>query len=274
MNRLTYLLVFLLLFACGTEEIPAPSPEAPPVELDINLEKLSSNYLSLDKYSGDTVVIGGQYEGDRIVLKDASEVYLKFHDCTIRSTHSEDALVFGEAVSNTVLDGRGLHLIGGGITFWSSFNDVQLYGGRIDSTHTGIRATQEAASRHILISGWSIAYTSHEGIYIGPSKASETKVQGVVVTGNKLFRCGWDGIQIGNCGYFVLYDNIVWDAGLSKEYGQDYGVTINPGSLGYCYNNQVTATKPMQVLDSRVFFHAPVPPSVVVGAQDIQVHDN
>ena len=57
---------------------------------------------------------------------------------------------------------------------------------------------------------------------------------------------------------FRVYDNVIEHTGTGGVYGQDYGITINPGSLGFYFDNEISATaKSMQILDSRVFFHAP-----------------
>jgi len=205
----------LFLIGCITTPIPPSKPETPdlpPTEVDIDLTLSKGGYIDLLPYKGDTAIIGGYYSGDRIIFTNSSEVYLKFVQCRITSTHAEDALVFSDDVRNMTLDGKGLEVFGGGITFWRSFNNVRLLHGKIKGTHTGIRATQDYASGLIIIDGWQITDASHEGIYIGPSKASNTKVAGVIIKNNLIYNCGWDGIQVGNTSYFNVFNNDVCES--------------------------------------------------------------
>ncbi|MEM1214715.1 MAG: right-handed parallel beta-helix repeat-containing protein [Bacteroidota bacterium] len=229
------------------------------VVLDIDLATITNNYVNLSSYDGQTVHIGGQYIGDRVVLQNVSNVEIVFHNCHIESTHAEDALVFADAsVSNLIVEGDGLHLSGGGITFWGHLDQVQLRGGTITNGHTGIRATQDLAHRHVSVSNWHISHMTHEGIYLGVSQDTDKDNQHFHVFDNTIENTGWDAIQVGNVQQFYIYNNSIKRAGISQDYGQDYGATINPGSLGYFYQNEIVETaKPIQILESRVFFHAP-----------------
>ena len=229
------------------------------VDLDIDLGNIDNRYINLSAYAGKTVYIGGQYTGDRIVLQNTSNLEIVFHNCRIQSTHEEDALVFGdESVSGLVVEGDGLEITGGGITFWGHLDQVQLRGGKICDGHTGIRATQDLAHRHVSVNNWHITDMTHEGIYLGISQDTDKDNHHFYVFDNKIERTGWDAIQVGNVQQFYIYNNIVDYAGADQAFGQDYGVTINPGSLGYFYENEITNTpKPVQILESRVFFHAP-----------------
>ncbi len=229
------------------------------VLLNIDLSKLSTNYLSLADYQEDTVVIGGNYTGDRLVFKNVRDVVMIFVDCSINSTHAEDALVFADPVYQLEMWAEELTVEGGGITFWSLASNVRLSGGSIRNTHTGIRATQDVPHQNITIENWYIENTTHEGIYLGVSKATDKAGTGFLIQKSTLENSGWDGIQVGNTRHAVMTDNTLRKCGVVNQYGQDYGITVNPGSLAYIYNNTILETeKPIQVLDARVFFHAPI----------------
>lgn len=250
-----------ILFTCSALLCLQCSPKQPVVNspsLDIDLSEIQHNYLSLADYRGDTVFIGGSYEGDRLVFKEVRDVVMVFVDCSIKSTHPEDALVFADSVSQLQLWAQELTIEGGGITFWSRLRDSRLYGGHIKNTHTGIRATQDVAHQNVTVENWLIENTSHEGIYLGVSKKTDQAGSGLYILNNTLLNCGWDGIQIGNTRYAMISGNQLRQCGLVGEYGQDYGITVNPGSVAYIFDNDIQETaKPIQVLDARVFFHAP-----------------
>ncbi|MEL6837170.1 MAG: right-handed parallel beta-helix repeat-containing protein [Bacteroidota bacterium] len=239
---------------CQPGQVDPPSYE----EYDLDLSNLNHTYISLKAYQNDTVIIGGVHEGDRIVLRDAEQMVIQFRNCLIRSSHPEDALVFQGPVLNTTIDAKGLILKQGGLTFWDQLTNVSVQAGTVDSTHTGIRATKDLPHSNITIEGWSISNATHEGIYLGVSKDTPQHLTGVFITQNKIRNCGWDGIQVGNSKFAVIFGNSLDFCGIAGEYGQDYGITINPGSLVYLYDNTIRNTlKPVQVLDSRAFLHAP-----------------
>lgn len=257
------LLTFLLLpltYQCAAETEDITPTTTPATEkVDIDLATITNNYVDLTTYQGKIVRIGGHYLGDRIVLQNTSNLEIVFVNCYIHSRHAEDALVFAdETVSNMMVEADGLHLEGGGITFWGQVLNVSLHGGKIRDGHTGIRATKDAAHNNINISGWEISDMTHEGIYLGVSQDTPKDNQSFNIFENTIVNTGWDAIQVGNTTGFSIYHNNILNAGNTEEYGQDYGITINPGSLGYVYENDIQSTpKEIQILDSRVFFHAP-----------------
>ena len=123
------------------------------------------------------VFIGGHYTGDRIVLRNTANLSIVFVDCIINSTHPEDALVFADTlVAKVKVEADQLRLNGGGLTFWGKLRQVSLRGGTIANGHTGIRATQDLAHRHVKISDWTIQNMTHEGIYFGISQDTPEKV--------------------------------------------------------------------------------------------------
>lgn len=94
-----------------------------------------------------------------------------------------------------------------------------------------------------------------EAIYIGEShfwttvsivcagktiQVKEHEVQGVTIYDNIFENIGRDGIQIGACtlGCFV-FDNKISNYGVTKEYGQGSGITINPGTFADVYRNVI-----------------------------------
>ncbi|MEL7222959.1 MAG: right-handed parallel beta-helix repeat-containing protein [Bacteroidota bacterium] len=248
-------LTLYFLLSC---EATTPMPTPPNRPIDINLSSLSSRYIDLSKHSSDTITISGIYSGDRLVFSKAEKKVIHFQNATISSTHAEDAMAFNGPVLDVEILAQGLRLSGGGITFWNILSNVEIIGGRIDSTHTGIRFTQDLPHKNVTIRNWMITNASHEGIYMGPSKSSSNKGSGFFVMDNTITNTGWDPVQVGNVTYFVISGNSITNGALAKEYGQDYGITVNPGSLGYIYNNEIAnIPKPIQILDSRAFFHAP-----------------
>jgi len=242
--------------AAETEDITQPDSI---LEVDIDLSKIEHNYIDLSAYEGRQVRIGGHYHGDRIVLKNTSNIQIVFVDCEIKTTHIEDALVFSdETVANLEITGDELLLHSGGLTFWGQLNGVQLQGGTAVHGHTGIRATKDVVHNNVSISNWHITDMSHEGIYIGVSQDTPLDNHHFNIFENTIKNTGWDAIQVGNVQSFFIHSNSVTNAGNTSEYGQDYGIAINPGSLGYLYDNDIQQTlKPVQILNSRVFFHAP-----------------
>ncbi len=254
--KIFYYLFFILLAAgCVSTTLPPPPQAVRP--LDIDLGTLNNRYIDFSKLP-DTVVIGGSYVGDRIVFQNASGKHLIFQRCELRSTHPEDAIALAGDVAKLTMLADGLTLTGGGITFWGKLTNVFIQGATIDSTHTGIRATSDAAHSNVVVAGCRISNTTHEGIYLGVSKATATKAQHIYITGNTLYNIGWDAIQVGNTTVFRISENNIRGAGVAAAYGQDYGITVNPGSIGYIWGNAISDTpKPVQVLDSRAFFHQP-----------------
>ena len=92
-----------------------------------------------------------------------------------------------------------------------------------------------------------------EGYYIGESHyhttvnvscagkvnaVKEHEVIGVQINNNTFENIGRDGIQVGatSAGCYIQ-DNKIKNFGMTKEYGQGSGITINPGTVAEVYNN-------------------------------------
>lgn len=260
MKNFSFFIIFLLLplTQCAAETDDMTQPDST-LDVDIDLSKIEHHYIDLSTYASHQIRIGGHYQGDRIVLQNVSNKEIIFVDCQIESTHAEDALVFSdEVVRNLELFASELLLRGGGLTFWGQLDGVHLQGGVITNGHTGIKATKDRAHNNLTIVGWHISNMSHEGIYMGVSEDTPLDNHEFHIFENTVEDTGWDAIQVGNVQDFFIHTNHITNAGSDNEYGQDYGITINPGSLGYVYENDIQQTlKPIQILNSRVFFHAP-----------------
>ncbi len=217
----------------------------------IDLSTLKSNVLDLKGRSGN-VQVQGSWKGDRLILKNAQNLVLNFRSSVkIESTHREDALILENPVKLTIKGNRKLHL-NQSITVWGNARQLNLEGIRITGAHTGIRVNQDQPYQDITISNCVIKGCQYEGIYIGPHYKSEKQLARVIVRNNQISDCGWDGIQVGNCSQFEIEANKVTRCGTKQEWGQDFAITINPGSQGKLRNNKIKGK--IQALDSRVFF--------------------
>jgi hypothetical protein len=98
--------------------------------------------------------------------------------------------------------------------------------------------------------------TGGEGLYIGSSAydgvardcngdgVNETLyphvVEGVAITGNRIERAGWDGIQLGSATLdAAISQNTVDGFGLKNVYGQTNGIQIGAGTTGWVDRNVV-----------------------------------
>lgn len=226
-------------------------------KVDIDLQLLEQPIIDLSGIDKEEVVLSGKYEGERIKIRNAKGKRLFFQDAHIISTHEEDAIVFeighGEGF---ILEGDNRSTIKGAITFWGLAKDVTIKDLIFDGGWVGIRATQPLAHTRVSIYGCTFRNIGIEAIYIGPSYVHVNKCTNTTIKNNKFFNIGWDAIQVGNTLGYIIQGNYIDGAGVAKEYGQDYGITINPGSLGYVIDNLIINTpKQIQVLDSRAFFH-------------------
>ena len=217
----------------------------------LDLSSLKSNTLDLKGQSG-TLEVKGNWTGDRLIIKNAQNLTLNFRSTVkINSTHKEDALILENPVKLTIKGNRKLYL-NQSITVWGNARQLTLDGIRINGAHTGIRINQNHPYQDLLIKNCLIKDCQFEGIYIGPHYKSPQQLARVIIRNNQISDCGWDGIQVGNCAQFELYDNKVNKCGKKQEWGQDFAVTINPGSQGKLKGNKIKGK--IQVLDSRAFF--------------------
>jgi hypothetical protein len=226
-------------------------------KIDIDLQLLDRPIIDLAGIDKEEVVISGKYSGDRIRIRNAKGKTLFFQGVYIDSSHKEDAIIFevgqGEGF---ILEGDNRSTIKGAITFWGVAKDVTIKGLTFDGGWVGIRATQPQPHTRVDINNCTFRNIGLEAIYIGPSYPHMNKCANIAIKDNKFFNIGWDAIQVGNTLSYVIQGNHIDKAGVAKEYGQDYGITINPGSLGYVIENLIINTpKQIQVLDSRAFFH-------------------
>ena len=217
----------------------------------LDLSKLKSNVLDLKGKTG-TLVVKGNWTGDRLIVKNAKNLVLNFRSTVkIQSEHKEDALILEHPYQLSIQGNRKLHL-NQSITIWGTARQLTLDGIRISDAHTGIRINQNQPYQDITISNCIIKGCQFEGIYLGPHYKSPQQLARVMVRNNQISDCGWDGIQVGNCAQFEITGNKVSRCGKKQEWGQDFALTINPGSQGKLRNNKIKGK--IQVLDSRVFF--------------------
>lgn len=226
-------------------------------QTQINLSEWSSNRIDLS-HAEPNVTISGYWQGDRLIFYGTNDKAITFKDCKIESTHSEDAIVIAEQSNNLQLLGNNCIISLGGITFWNPVSNVKISGFSIHHPHTGIRNTGDHSSRNIEISNNIIIGAAYEGIYWGPHYATKNRSYGLKITDNTIIASGWDAIQGGNTEGLYIGDNNISHSGGRKSYGQDYGITVNPGSTAWLWNNSISNTnKAIQILNSKVFFHAP-----------------
>lgn len=222
---------------------------------DIDLSKIEKAQIDLSEYSK-SLEITGKYKGERLVFKNADGHVLRFVNVEIQTSHPEDAIAFDGYVRNLVIIGERKALLSGALTFWGIVEGLEVSGLRFRNCHSGIRITSPQPHSNITIKDCHFLKISHEGLYIGPSTATNAKVSNVKILRCKFNMIGWDAIQVGNAVVAEIYNNEITQAGTAKVYGQDYGITVNPGSIAYINNNTITDTeKPVQILDSRAFFH-------------------
>lgn len=217
----------------------------------LDLSSLKSNTIDLKGKSG-TIQVKGNWSGDRLIIKNAQNLVLNFRSTVrIQSTHKEDALILENPQKLTIKGNKKLHL-NQSITIWGNARQLTLDGIRITGAHTGIRINQNQPYQDLTIKNCLIKGCQFEGIYIGPHYKSKQQLARVIIRNNQISDCGWDGIQVGNCAQFELESNKVSRCGKKQEWGQDFAITINPGSQGKLKNNKVKGK--IQVLDSRAFF--------------------
>lgn len=217
----------------------------------INLSELESPRIDLSSWPDGTVMMVGSYQGPRIVLSGVSNKTIMCCGASIESNHAEDALCVDGDAENFTLQGQ--LSMNGALSLWGAAKTVLIDGITIEAAHTGIRSTKPGL-RHdgLTIRNCVITRCSHEGIYIGPSTASNDKGKDIVIQDNDVSDCGWDGIQVGNAEGVVIEGNTVTRCGTANEFGQDYGITINPGCRDVILaRNTITETaKQIQMLES------------------------
>ena len=233
-------IILLLLLVCNLS-----------AQVTIDLDNLKQNYVDLSRYEGDTVIFKGHYQGDRLVFKNADNISLHFIG-KISTTHAEDAVVFSGDVSGLVVSGN-LRL-DGAMTFWAKLYDVEISGMHFNRAHTGIRFTQQWPHEWVRIHDNTFNRIEHEGIYAGPHYGNPDKLRNIQIYNNRLVSTGWDAIQVGNCLDCTIERNKIIRAGTRKEYGQDWSITVNPGSRVYLRKNiLINCPNRLQCLDSRCF---------------------
>lgn len=239
--------LFALLCSIGTLLISLPAIG----QSTIQLSELKNATIDLKGQNG-TVFLVGTWKGDRLIIKNAQNIQLIAKGkVKIISTHQEDALIL-ENPRKVSIKGNKKLSINQSITVWGSAEQLTLDGIIINGAHTGIRINQNVAYQQLTIQHCRITNCDFEGIYIGPHYKSAKQLSNVFIRRNQISQCGWDGIQVGNCAQFEITGNKVSRCGLKQEWGQDFDLTINPGSQGKLSNNKIKGK--IQVLDSRVFF--------------------
>ncbi|MEN0005368.1 MAG: hypothetical protein AAF798_14550 [Bacteroidota bacterium] len=249
MKYLTHFLLFLLFPICTYGqakilEISKFAAESPANERSI--------YLDLGKETAAKVIFNGSFTGKRLVLQNASNKHVVF-DCTIRTTDLEHAIIISGDVQNLILESTGKEMTGG-IGVWGSTRKLSISGFNIVAGKFGVHATAQKAHTGIQIYNNSFRNIQLEAIYWGYFQQITQKTQGISIIGNTFQNIGWDAIQIGNALDAEIYDNKIDRAGLRNEFGQDYAITINPGSRCFLYNNEILNTgNRVQCLESTMF---------------------
>lgn len=211
-----------------------------------------SLYVDLKKITETKVILTGTYDGKRIVLQNPSNKHIVFQNCTIRTTDPEHAIIIGTDATNFTLQGDSCQS-NGGIGIWGTLNNVSIYGFDVDGGKYGIHATVQKRHQNVEIFGNTFRNIDLEGIYFGYHAKIPEQSKGVHIHHNSFEHIGWDAIQVGNTVAKIYY-NIIDHAGKKGDYGQNYAMTFNPGSIVYYGNNVITNTENLrQVLDCRAF---------------------
>lgn len=226
----------------------------------IHLDNLSSRYINLGAIQAQEVKITGKYKGDRIVFSNAASKQLFWENALIECTRLEedgDAILFDGIVSDCEIHAHGLELVYGGITMNNRLVRTQIKGGLVHYANTGLRISQDFAHEQVLIMGLEVHGARREGIYFGPHFEQKAKSKNITIAYCKVKDCGWDGIQI-NADYGLVYGNIIDHCAKLRVAWQDYGLTIQPGSKVYAWENTFKGMpKPFQALQSTLFNHQP-----------------
>lgn len=150
-----------------------------------------------------------------------------------------------------VVNGKGLLPVGNN-------NDVRLCGFHFKDAETiAIIYKNDAIGRdssaynNIWIHDNRIDNAGLEGIYLGrfthnwegttyPSQPYGHSVKNAKMFRNKMYNCGWDGLQLG-CGDegSEIHDNISYNCGNLNTSNQNFGFSINSGFAGDVYNNKI-----------------------------------
>lgn len=225
--------------------------------IDVSKLNEQSRYIDLSKYSSKEVTMTGAYKGDRIVLKGCTDKRVLLKDCTIESTRTEpdgNALVLAEDCKNFQLLGVNATLIGG-LATWGELHNTQIVSLRIMYANIAIHMAKDVTCKNVLIRDNRIYCARREGVYFGPHELRSTDASNITIVDNHFYYCGWDAIQVNATGA-EIYNNEINHCALVKEANQDYGITIQPGSIAWIADNNIVYTpKAIQSLDSRAFFH-------------------
>ena len=220
--------------------------------MNIDLNNLDSTKINLSGITG-VVKISGTHRGGALEIRNACNVILLSSWAKIESTDKENAIVLVDPIRVTIQAGEYFSL-NQSITVWGKAQYLRIKGVHIVGAHTGIRVNTDRAHTNIRIEDCLIRGCAHEGIYIGPHWESDNKLTGVIIDNCIIENNGWDGGQIGNSINFEIKRSVIRNNALLKEPGQDYEVTINPGSIGHIWANN-TIDGPIQSLASRTFLY-------------------
>lgn len=202
----------------------------------IDLTRLEKPVIDLAGVAG-VVELVGDYNGARIVVKNAVGVFIRNRGFVSIRTANEEALVLDNP-RGVVLTGidRGL-VLHGALQVWGDCAGLTVDGLVIQGAHTGIRCNQKHAYSAIIIRGCLITDCSHEGIYLGHFARHDTPAQEVVIENNTIAYCGWDGLQIGNATGAHIAHNRIFHCGRAGAKWQDFALCLNPGFTGTVTGN-------------------------------------
>ena len=218
----------------------------------INLNSLENSKIDLGGFTGN-VMISGIYRGPAIVIINARNVNIVSDVAIIDSTDEENAIVLQDPRHVKILGGKLLRL-NQSITVWGKAIGLTISNVQIVGAHTGIRINTPESHTSIYIRNCIIKGCDHEGIYVGPHYETRHKLVGVTVDGCIIEGNGWDGLQTGNTSGFDIKNCVIRGNALRREPGQDFEVTINPGSRGHIWKGN-TIEGAIQSLESRLFMY-------------------
>lgn len=249
-------MVVSVCFLIGCKITPI---EKPPIFKGdvIDISQIENNYIDLSKY-GQDVQLTGEYQGMRIVLKNAAGKNITFKDASIESTSTDEAIVITDS-DKVNIDFDGVEL-NNGLAIWKSFSGCKVSNLTVIGGKYGLKMNDTIVNSNTLFHNLHFENQSKEGVYVGPYYDHPNKLFNLTFNNVFVKNSSWDGFQLGNCVNCIVSNLTVEEAGVADE-GQEkthewqsWPVTINPGSLVHITNlNVIPKGKRIQNLTSKVF---------------------
>lgn len=165
--------------------------------------------------------------------------------CGLWLRDCQHVIVEGGARSIHIFNSSNVGLMAGYGSTFLSVQGIEVH----DCSGAGIAMKTEVndpqpddfKQRNTTISGCYIHDVNAEGLYIGSSfyDAGAPHLDGVIIEGNVIASTGGDGLQVGSALRGILRGNIVLNAGLNKEQGQECGILLNHGTHALVTDNHV-----------------------------------